>query len=239
MKVNTDGVLFGAWLKISSTLSPDKKIEILDIGTGTGVIALIIAQRLQYISPQARILAIDSDEPSAIEAKENFSASPWGAMLEAKHLSIQELALDKFFENRFDTIVSNPPYFKDSLKAPSQRRSMARHNDNLSYDILISSAASMLKDGGALSVVLPAEVSDEFISLAKGKGLLAVRICRVKTVSDGKIKRALMEFKKTCVNDNIMQGHSCTEETLTIQEEANGQYTNEYRRLTGDLYLNF
>ena len=158
MKVNTDGVLFGAWLKISSTLSPDKKIEILDIGTGTGVIALIIAQRLQYISPQARILAIDSDEPSAIEAKENFSASPWGAMLEAKHLSIQELA---------------------------------------------------------------------------------VRICRVKTVSDGKIKRALMEFKKTCVNDNIMQGHSCTEETLTIQEEANGQYTNEYRRLTGDLYLNF
>ena len=117
MKVNTDGVLLGAWLTIPSTLSPDKKFEILDIGTGTGVIALIIAQRLQYISPQASILAIDSDEPSAIEAKENFSSSPWPAMLEAKYLSIQELALNKFFENRFDIIASNPPYFKDSLKA--------------------------------------------------------------------------------------------------------------------------
>ncbi len=239
MKVNTDGVLLGAWLTIPSLTVPGEKPEVLDIGTGTGVIALIIAQRLQYISVQSSIFAIDSDGPSATEAQENFSASPWPAMLIAKHLSIQEMTEDNSFENRFDLITSNPPYFKDSLKAPSARRSSARHNDNLSYNTLITSAAKMLKEKGIFSVVLPAEVLDEFLFIAREEGLVPVRICRVKTVSAGKIRRVLMEFKKSCKEISITQENAPAEEQLTIQERGDGPYTNEYRRLTGDLYLNF
>jgi tRNA1Val (adenine37-N6)-methyltransferase len=239
MKVNTDGVLLGAWLAIPTLPFRSNKLEVLDVGTGTGVIALIIAQRLQAISSQSSIFAIDSDGPSATEAQENFSASPWPAMLEAKHLTIQEMTMDKSYENRFDIIASNPPYFKDSLKAPSARRSSARHNDNLPYDTLISSASKMLKENGTFSVVLPAEVLDEFISLAREKGLVPVRICKVKTVSAGKIKRVLMEFKKICREGNGIREYPAAEELLTIQEKGDGPYTNEYRRLTGDLYLNF
>jgi tRNA1Val (adenine37-N6)-methyltransferase len=239
MKVNTDGVLLGAWLAIPSLTASGKKLEVLDIGTGTGVIALIIAQRIQCISAQSSIFAIDSDGPSATEAQENFSASPWPAMLNAKHLTLQEMAMDNSFGNRFDLITSNPPYFKDSLKAPSARRSSARHNDNLSYDTLISSAAKMLKEKGIFSVVLPAEVFEEFIFLAREEGFVPLRICRVKTVSAGKIKRVLMEFKKSCKEGIILQEDIPVEELLTIQERGDGPYTNEYRRLTGDLYLNF
>ena len=239
MKVNTEGVLVGAWLAIPSLTAPAKKQEVLDIGTGTGVIALIIAQRLQCISAQSSIFAIDSDGPSATEAQENFSASPWPAMLNAKHLTLQEMTMDNSFENRFDIITSNPPYFKDSLKAPSARRSSARHNDNLSYGTLISSVAKMLKEKGIFSVVLPAEVLEEFILLAREEGLVPVRICRVKTVSAGKIKRVLMEFKISCKEGCIIQKGIPAEELLTIQERGDGPYTNEYRRLTGDLYLNF
>ncbi|MCE5321527.1 MAG: methyltransferase [Bacteroidales bacterium] len=239
MKVNTDGVLLGAWLTLPSLTTSGKKLEILDIGTGTGVISLIIAQRLQSISTQSSIFAIDSDGPSATEAQDNFSDSPWPAMLEARHLTLQEMAMDNAFENRFDLITSNPPYFKDSLKAPSVRRSSARHNDNLSYDTLISSVAKMLKEKSIFSVVLPAEAFEEFIFLAREEGLVPVRICRVKTVSAGKVKRVLMEFKKSCKEDSIIQKDIPAEELLTIQERGDGPYTNEYRRLTGDLYLNF
>ena len=239
MKVNTDGVLLGAWLTIPSLTASGKRLEVLDIGTGTGVIALIIAQRLQSILAQFSIFAIDSDSPSAAEAQENFTASPWPAMLEAKHLTLQEMSMDNCFENRFDIITSNPPYFKDSLKAPSARRSSARHNDNLSYNTLITSAAKMLKEKGIFSVVLPAEVLDEFLFIAREEGLVPVRICRVKTVSAGKIRRVLMEFKKSCKEISITQENAPAEEQLTIQERGDGPYTNEYRRLTGDLYLNF
>lgn len=239
MKVNTDGVLLGAWLTIPSLTAPGKKLEVLDIGTGTGVIALIIAQKLQSISAQSSIFAIDSDGPSATEAQENFSASPWPSMLEARHLTLQEMTMDNSFENRFDLIASNPPYFKASLKAPSARRSTARHNDNLPYDILIHSAAKTLKEKGIFSVVLPAEALDEFILLAGEEGLVPVRICRVKTVSAGKIKRVLIEFEKSCKEGNIIQKDIPAEELLTIQDRGDGPYTNEYRRLTGDLYLNF
>lgn len=239
MKVNTDGVLLGAWLTIPSLTASGKRLEVLDIGTGTGVIALIIAQRLQSILAQFSIFAIDSDSPSAAEAQENFTASPWPAMLEAKHLTLQEMSMDNCFENRFDIITSNPPYFKDSLKAPSARRSSARHTDNLPYETLISSAAKMLIENGIFSVVLPAEVLEEFISLAREQGLVPVRICRVKTVSAGKIKRVLMEFKKNCKEDKFAQENTTAEELLTIQDRGDGPYTNEYRRLTGDLYLNF
>jgi len=239
MKVNTDGVLLGAWLTIPSLNNPGKKLEVLDIGTGTGVIALIIAQRLQGVSAQSSIFAIDSDSPSATEAQENFSASPWPAMLEARHLTLQEMTKDISSENRFDIIASNPPYFKDSLKAPSARRSFARHNDNLPYETLISSVAKILKEKGVFSVVLPAEVLDEFISLAREEDLVPVRICRVKTVSAGKVKRVLMEFKKSCEEGCIIQKDIPAEELLTIQDRGDGPYTNEYRRLTGDLYLNF
>ena len=239
MKVNTDGVLLGAWLTIPSLTASGKRLEVLDIGTGTGVIALIIAQRLQSILVQFSIFAIDSDSPSAAEAQENFTASPWPAMLEAKHLTLQEMSMDNSFENRFEIITSNPPYFKDSLKAPSARRSSARHTDNLPYEALISSAAKMLIENGTFSVVLPAEVLEEFISLAREQGLVPVRICRVKTVSAGKIKRVLMEFKKSCKENKSAQENTPAEEILTIQDRGDGPYTNEYRRLTGDLYLNF
>ncbi|MFA5848704.1 MAG: methyltransferase [Bacteroidales bacterium] len=233
MKVNTDGVLLGAWLSLPSVGS----FRVLDIGTGTGVIALIVAQRLSKLfstssKDQFSIDAIDIDKPSVDEANYNFSQSPWTSHLSAKEVSLQDL-LSANTQMKYDLVVSNPPYFTDSLKAPSARRSSARHNHDLPYSSIIESVIQMLTDKGKLAIVLPAEEGERFITLATMGYLQLVRRCKVKTLADKKEKRYLLEFTKSPLSDNVQ------EEVLIMQQTGGLEYTEQYKNLTRDLYLKF
>lgn len=158
MKVGTDGVLVGAYS------SRRDFRHALDIGTGCGLVALMMAQK-----STGQIMAIDIDEPSVKQANSNFAASPWNVRLSARCVSVQELA--KEVGNIFDYIVSNPPYFIDSLKSAEPRRTNARHNTTLSLEELADAANLLLTPDGVFSVIVPIEVSIEFESILYYRGL--------------------------------------------------------------------
>lgn len=211
MKLGTDSVLLGAWAPLH-----DGDRRVLDIGTGTGVVALMIAQRISH-QEGVSIDAIDIDLPSVEEASHNFEISPWSGSLHALHTPLQEFSPDQ----RYDLIVSNPPYFVDSLKAPSLRRSNTRHTDSLPHIDLISSAFRLLKEGGRLVVILPKEEGEAFVKdaelyhVGKGEGMrLALRrLCKVSTVSHKPPKRYIMEFI-LAPKGEILEGS--TEEYLSM-----------------------
>lgn len=221
MKVNTDGVLLGA----SMTIRPSDR-RMLDIGTGTGTIALMCAQRAEAIC-EAYVTAIDVDEPSASEAAENFAASPWSASMKAFHLSLDEFAASS--DSGWDLIFSNPPYFEDSLLAPDERKSNARHTANgLSYREILDFASERLSDAGRVSLVLPADQERDLCRYARMCGLHLFRILRIRTVPRKAPVRIVAEFsRQRCVAPE--------DELLTIQNEGN--YTQEYLSLTRDFYL--
>ena len=226
MKVNTDGVLLGAAMTV---LPSDRRL--LDIGTGTGTIALMAAQRLVG-SPDSQtglsIEAIDIDEASATEASANFRNSPWADMLCAVHSSLDDYAAACGGEG-YDLIFSNPPYFEDSLNAPEERRNNARHTSTgLSYREILDFAASRLSDNGRVSLVLPAETENALCRHARMSGLPLFRIVRIKTVPRKEPSRIIAEFSR-------MRVDSVTDETLVIQNE--GKYTSEYLSLTHEFYL--
>ncbi len=230
MKVNTDGVLLGAAMTLRSS---DRSL--LDVGTGTGTIALMAAQRLTGMIGSAagsfkdcRITAIDIDEPSADEAAANFRRSAWEDILCAHHASLEEFAA-AYPDGCYDLIFSNPPYFEDSLPAPEERRSNARHTSTgLSYRELLNFASSRLSEEGRFSIVLPAEQEQALCRYARMSGLHLFRILRIRTVPRKAPSRMIAEFSR-CRCD-VPQ-----EELLTIQNE--GQYTEEYLSLTHDFYL--
>ena len=230
MKVNTDGVLLGALMTIMPT---DQRL--LDIGTGTGAIALMAAQRLtdmvsspsfQADRPDFQIDAIDIDEPSASEAAANFAHSPWSYSLTAHHVS-----LDSFADSAqvYDLIFSNPPYFEDSLAAPDQRKSTARHtSDGLSYRDIFEFASSRLSERGRVALVLPAEQETALCRYGRMCGLHLNKITHIRTVPRKTPSRIVAEFSRhrTEIPADIV---------LTIQNE--GQYTQEYLSLMKDFYL--
>ena len=234
MKVNTDGVLLGA----AMTIRPEDRC-MLDIGTGTGTIALMAAQRAfggEIPGQAARIDAIDIDEPSATEAAMNFANSPWAECLHAHNVSLDAFAamddvaeLDESPVRKYDLIFSNPPYFEDSLTAPDERKSTARHtSDGLSYRDIFEFAKERLTDSGRVSLVLPADQEAALCRYARMCGLHLFRILRVRTVPRKAPSRMIAEFSR----------HRCEtvkEELLTIQNE--GQYTQEYLSLTHDFYM--
>ena len=232
MKVNTDGVLLGAAMTI---LPSDRKM--LDVGTGTGTIALMAAQRLSVIlntSPvilnevkNLRIDAIDIDEASASEAAANFRNSPWNSSLIAHHCPFEEFASSA--DTRYDLIFSNPPYFEDSLTAPDERKSTARHtSDGLSYRDIFEFAKNSLSENGRVSLVLPADQEAALTRYARMCGLHLFRILRVRTVPRKAPSRIIAEFSRTRNPEPVQQ-------LLTIQDE--GKYTQEYLSLTRDFYL--
>lgn len=223
MKVNTDGVLLGAGMTIEQS---DRTM--LDIGTGTGTIALMAAQRLMKNRPDdVRIDAIDIDEPSATEAAANFLASPWADCLYSHNLSLEDFARNTDYG--YDLIFSNPPYFEDSLTAPDERKSTARHtSDGLSYRDILDFSRDRLSDSGRVSLVLPADQEQALARYARMCGLYLFRIMRIRTVPRKSPSRIVAEFsRKRCT--------SPIEEILTIQSE--GQYTEEYLSLTREFYL--
>ncbi len=236
MKVNTDGVLLAAWVdlsKITASQSTQLRVnphQILDIGTGTGVISLILAQRLES-GPPFKITAIEIDKNSADEATVNFSESPWSENLVSKNISLQsfmDLAQPSNPE-RFSLILSNPPFFTQSLKAPSKRRSDARHNDSLPLEDIIKAAHLFLDDDGIMALVLPVSEGEQIILLAKQFSLNLARVCRVKTLAHKKEKRLLLEFTKG----------SCetVEQELIIQEKGGEYYSQAYCSLVESYYL--
>lgn len=216
MKVGTDGVLLGAWVAFGGG-----ERRVLDIGTGTGVIALMAAQR----SNAEYIAGIDIDKAAAKRAAANFADSPWCGRLHAFLSPIQEFGADE----PFDVVISNPPYFVDSLLSPDSRRTAARHAASLPFGELDAAICRLLSSDGRAALILPPEQMEAF---AAATSLYVVRRCDVRSVPDGAVKRVLAEFAR----------HAAAEvrrEELVIETAERGVFSDEYRRLTKDFYLKF
>ena len=218
MKVGTDGVLLGAWAPV---LPSDRRV--LDIGTGTGLIALMMAQRM----PQARIAGVDIDDVS--QARENADASPWGARLEFHRCPVQEFAAG----GAFDLIVSNPPYFVGSLTCPDAGRTAARHAVHLPFDELRDAVLRLLAPAGRFAVILPTPEAARFLTACAGR-LALTRRTDVRTTPRHPAKRALMEFSRA---DAAATAPETSE--LVVGTGEHECYTPEYRALTRDFYLKF
>lgn len=214
MKVGTDGVLLGAWADCS------KAKRVLDIGTGTGVIALMIAQR----SDAQSIVGIDIDDSAAACAAQNFACSPWSTTLRAEQSSAQE-----FDDEQFDFIISNPPYFVDSLLCPDSKRTTARHTTELTFEQLDNAVCRLLDSRGRFAMILPVEQMESYISMTK---LHLVRRCDVYPVVGGQVKRVMAEFA-------FEKGADVVVENLAIEQGRRGDYTEQYMALTKDFYLKF
>lgn len=241
MKVNSDGVLLGAAMTIPP--SPD---YMLDIGTGTGTIALMAAQRTENITGEREwnereagesgegekdreksaggvIQGIDVDEASAGEAALNFVVSPWAERLQAFHCALE----DFHPSHKYSLIFSNPPYYDNSLVNPDRREGEARHSISLSYRHILAFSAEYLQPDGTLSLILPASAEKMLLRQAGGYGLFPFRLLRIRTTPAKKPSRLIAEFSRT-------RG-PVREETLTIQES--GTYTPEYKSLTSEFYI--
>ena len=219
MKVGMDGVLLGAWADLSGAE------RILDIGTGTGLIALMMAQT----NPSAQIDAIEIDPEAFQEASLNTQQSAWSDRINAELFSFQEFA--ERTNRKYDLIVSNPPFFTNGVKAPVENRAQARHSDSLPLDVLISGAAGLLRGNGRIALVLPVESLQEIVQLADLNKLYISRLCRVKPNPVKPVFRVLIELANS----------ACTiqESELMIEFEKHHDYTPEYKELTKDFYLKF
>jgi len=219
MKVGMDGVLLGAWADASGAE------RILDIGTGTGLIALMLAQR----NASAQIEAIEIDQKAFQEAVLNAQQSPWNDKIQIENSSFQDFA--ERTDQKYDLIVSNPPFFANGLKAPKENRAQARHSDSLPLDILISGATNLLAENGRIALVLPVESLTEIKQLTLSNQLYISRLCRIKPNPLKPDFRILIELTHNeCVT---------SEEHLMIEFEKHHDYTAEYKELTKDFYLKF
>ena len=217
MKVGTDGTLLGAWVDISGAE------KILDIGTGTGLIALMLAQR-----SLAEIDAVEIDTDSSIQARENIELSPWSDRIKVKNYSIQKYA--DICQKRYDLIVSNPPFFENASKAAKKARTVARHTDFLSQADLLQAAVQLLSETGIFAVIYPVEQAENFQTKAEYFGLFCQRKLYVKPMAEIPTKRILMELSK---NQLPYQ-----ENTLII-EVKQYVYTAEFITLIKDFYLKY
>ncbi|RDI15766.1 tRNA1(Val) (adenine(37)-N6)-methyltransferase [Flavobacterium sp. AG291] len=217
MKVGTDGVLLGAWTPVDHN-----PFSILDIGAGTGLIALMLAQRCH--AEQIDGLEIDADAHE--QAVDNFENSPWGDRLFCYHASLDEFMEEP--EDEYDLIVSNPPFYTDGYFSGDEQRDMARHNNSLPFEDLIQASEILLSEIGVLAVVIPFKEEEKFIALAKEEQLYPFKITRVKGTPETEIKRSLIALSRT--------EKKITTDELII-ETARHKYTDEYISLTKDFYL--
>jgi tRNA1Val (adenine37-N6)-methyltransferase len=220
MKVGTDGVLLGAWVSVEVTAQ-----RILDVGAGTGLIAIMLAQR----SPLAQIDAVEVDEAAAAQARQNAECSPWASRLNIVRQNFNDFA--RTATSRYDLIVSNPPYFKKSLTSPNRRRTTARHTEDLLHEELISGSLRLLSEQGKLAVIMPCAEGNIFIALAANAGLHCRRKLNVFTKKGCPAKRLLMEFSRS--------KQPLCEQNLYIENSELNSFTAEYRALTKDFYLKF
>ncbi len=217
MKIGTDGVLLGAWAPLIN--NPN---AILDIGAGTGVLSLMLAQR----STAEQIDAIEIDEDAYEQCVENFETSPWGDRLFCFHAGLDEFVDDP--EDKYDLIISNPPFYAEDFKTDDSQRDMARFQDAMPFEELIEAAALLLSDNGIFSVIIPFKEEAKFVSMCKELDLFPLQITRVKGTPTSDIKRSLLAFTR------IEQTPLIDELTIEISRH---QYTPEYIALTKDFYL--
>lgn len=219
MKVGTDSVLLGSWLNLSHCEN------ILDIGTGCGILALMAAQE-----STASIVALELDSKAFNQADKNIRNSPWSNRIACINSSIQDYSISSVKE-AFDHVITNPPYFSNSLKSPVDSRNKARHNDDLPFDVLVESVNLLLRKDGKLSVVLPLEAAPSFVNLCIINGFNINRQLDIKPKIDKPSNRILLEFiKGKCLDKQS--------DELSIRDEQSN-YTSEYKSLTKGFYLNF
>ncbi len=218
MKIGTDGVLLGAWTPITNN-----PFSILDIGAGTGIIALMLAQR----SNAEQIDALEIDEDAYEQATDNFENSPWSDRLFCYHAGLDEFVEEP--EDEYDVIVSNPPFFTEDYKTENEQRDIARFADAMPFEELIEAADLLLSENGIFSVIIPYKEEESFLVLANEYELYPLKITRVKGTPTTEIKRSLLAFtrKETTVFpiDEL------------IIETARHVYTPEYIALTKDFYV--
>ncbi len=217
MKVGTDGVLLGAWTGVSGAKS------VLDVGAGTAVISLMMAQRTS-----AEITGIEIEKDAATEAAENAANSPWNNRIKIVQTSFQE-----FTQNctaRFDLIVSNPPFYVNGLHSKNENLTIAKHSRLLTLEDLAAGAEKLLEPEGKLALILPVVSAEKFIRRAKISGLYLLRLTEVKPGKNKIPHRYLMEFSRNKTE--------WTKSILFIQNDENTGYSEEYKILTRDFYLN-
>ena len=218
MKVGTDGVLLGAWADIENANS------ILDIGTGTGLIALMLAQRCD-----AKITAIEIDKDAFLQAHENIENSKWKNKISIENISLQEFAKPE--NQKFDLIVCNPPFFEHNSQITDEKRNIARQKSTLSFEELISESAKLLTKNGKICLILPFDELENIQKIALENKLFLNIILKIKPLETKAFKRIMLEFgfQKTEFKENI----------LVIETDKRHFYTNEYIELTKDFYLKF
>ncbi len=233
MKVTTDGVLLGAWADVSGAKT------ILDIGTGTGVIALMLAQK----NSEAVINAIDIEENACQQARDNFEQSQWSRRLNAIHTSLQDLAVaplsfgEGLGERCYDVIISNPPYFVDDYKTENHQRNVARHSVALSYKELLKGINRLLKTTGKAFLVIPAFNFQLLETIAGEENLFVTKHAGVIAVKGKNPYLALLELERLPVPRFITVAR-VFKETIVIQDEE-GNFTEQYKELTKEFYLKF
>lgn len=213
MKVGTDGCLLGGWFDCSESNN------ILDIGCGSGLIAIMAAQRCN-----AQVTGVEIDINAAIQARENVNNSPWSERI----IIVNSDFLEYNTETKFDTIVCNPPYFVNSLKCDNTSRTLARHNDSLSSRDFFTKCAEISTLSAKVSIIIPCDIIDEWISTARENGFYASRITYIKTTPKKAPKRVLIEY--------IRREITYTENTL-IFENGRGEYSDEVKDILRDFYL--
>lgn len=216
-KVGTDGVLLGATAEVSG------RKKILDIGAGTGLISIMLAQRCD-----AEIISIEPDPESYIQASENVKLCKWSGRIKVLNTDIQSFHNDS---EKFDLIVTNPPYYSDSLKNPDPRKSAARHNDSLTTDEMLEGVSNLLDEDGLFQVIMPYVEGNIFIADAQHYGLYCNSIMKIRPLPTSEIRRLIMTFSRERLK--------VTERFLTIEHGRRHEFTEEYINLTKDFYLKF
>jgi tRNA1Val (adenine37-N6)-methyltransferase len=218
MKVGTDSVLLGAWCPIENNPK-----SILDIGSGTGILSLMLAQRTN----SEQIDAIEIDEDAYEQCVENFENSPWNDRLFCFHADVEEFIDEP--EDEYDLIISNPPFYSEDFKTDNTQRDLARFQDALPFEILIETAALLLSENGVFAVIIPSKEETHFIELCAHYDLFPVKVTRVRGNPTSEIKRSLLAFKRYEL--------AILEADELIIETARHQYTLEYIELTQNFYL--
>lgn len=217
MKIGTDGVLLGAWAKVEH-----QPAAILDIGAGTGVVALMLAQRCN-----AEVVdAIEIDAEAYEQCVDNFERSPWGDRLYCYHAGLDEFVDE--IDDTYDIIVCNPPFYSENVSSGNLQRDQARQNDFLPFAELLEGVSSLLSNDGIFSTIVPYKEEEDFVRLAATFGLYPKRCLHIKGNPQAEVKRSLLEF--------ITQKQQCMVNELIIEKERH-QYTADYIQLTQDFYL--
>ena len=216
-KVGTDCVLLGACADITGVKS------ILDIGSGTGLISIMLAQR-----SEASITTIEPDNESFFQTCENVSRCDWHNRIRVEHTSLQNFRPKN---GKYDLIITNPPYFSDSLKSPDPRKSAARHNDSLTSEDILKSASKLMNKDGCLQVIMPYVEGNIFIAEAYKYGLYCNNILKIRPLLSAEVRRLILTFSRFQKKP--------VERFLTIEHGRRHEFTEEYKNLTKDFYLKF